>query len=79
MKSSFDVLIAGGGIQGGRVIGETDSIGGDPVARPVHVQEVFATLYQNCGIDVNTATIPDLSGRPQYLVDGGCGLISELL
>jgi hypothetical protein len=35
----------------------------------VHYQEVFATLYDRLGIDVNTATIPDHSGRPQYLVD----------
>ena len=32
--------------------------------------EVFATLYHNLGIDVNKTTIPDLSGRPQFLVDG---------
>jgi len=73
------VLVAGGGIQGGRVIGKTDSQGGRPVERPVHVQEVFATLYQNCGIDVNNATIPDLTGRPQYLVDHGRQPIAELL
>jgi len=73
------VLVAGGGIQGGRVIGRTDAEGGSPVERPVHVQEVFATLYHNCGIDVNTATVPDLSGRPQYLVDHGRQPIAELL
>ena len=32
-------------------------------------QEVFATLYHNLGIDVNTATVTDLAGRPQYPVD----------
>jgi len=37
---------------------------------PVHYGEVFATLYHWLGIDVTTLTIPDLSGRPQYLVDG---------
>ncbi|NNE90624.1 MAG: DUF1501 domain-containing protein [Verrucomicrobiales bacterium] len=73
------VLIAGGGIQGGRVIGETDSVGGEPVERPVHVQEVFATLYQNCGIDPKTEMVTDLSGRPHFLVDGNYGPVSELL
>lgn len=73
------VLVAGGCVQPGRVIGETDSQGGEPVGRPVHVQEVFATLYRTCGIDVNTATVPDFSGRPQYLVDGGRQPIAELL
>ena len=40
-----------------------------PHDRPIHYQEVFATLYRQLGIDVNTATIPDHSGRPQYLLD----------
>ena len=73
------ILLAGGCVQGGRVIGETDSHGGDPVDRPVHVQEVFATLYRTCGIDVNGATIEDFNGRPQYLVDNGRQPIAELI
>lgn len=73
------VLIAGGGVQGGRVIGETDSHGGEPIDRPVHIQEVFATLYRNCGIDPNKTTINDLSGRPNYLVEAGRQPIAELL
>lgn len=72
------VLVAGGGIQGGRVIGETDNHGGVPVDRPVHVQEVFATMYRNCGIDLDRTTINDFSGRPQYLVDAGRQPIAEL-
>jgi hypothetical protein len=35
----------------------------------VHYQDVFATLYHQLGIDAKTATIPDHSGRPQYLLD----------
>jgi len=33
------------------------------------MQEVFATLYHNLGIDVTTTTIPDNTGRPHFLVD----------
>ncbi len=73
------ILLAGGGIVGGRVIGQTNTIGGTPVDRPVHVQEVFATLYRTLGIDVNTVTIPDLSGRPRYLVDDNRQAIGELV
>jgi hypothetical protein len=73
------VLLAGGGIQGGRVVGETDRVGGVPETRPVHVQEVFATLYHNLGIGINTVKINDLNGRPRYLVDNNCQPISELL
>ena len=72
------VLLAGGGIQGGRVIGETDKIGSVPSSRPVHVQEIFATLYNNLGIDVNSDTVNDFNGRPRFLVTGGSQPIAEL-
>ena len=73
------VLVTGGGIQPGRIIGQTDRIGSVPVERPVHVQEVFATLYRNLGIDTSHITVPDLNGRPQYLVDDDRQPIRELL
>ncbi|MCA9022188.1 MAG: DUF1501 domain-containing protein, partial [Planctomycetaceae bacterium] len=72
------VLLAGGGIQGGRVVGQTDRVGGVPLDRPVHVQEIFASLYQNLGIDISTAQITDLSGRPRYLVDDDKQPVHEL-
>ena len=53
----------------GQVIGSTNRLGEVPQDRPVHYQEVFATLYQRLGIDPSTATIPDQAGRPQYLLD----------
>ena len=63
-------LLAGGGMKMGQVIGATDRLGGEPTERPVHFGEVFATLYHQLGIDTNQVTLPDLAGRPQYLVDG---------
>ena len=72
------VLLAGGGIQGGRIIGEPDKIGSVPSSRPVHVQEIFATLYNNLGIDVNSDTVNDFNGRPRFLVTGGSQPIPEL-
>jgi hypothetical protein len=36
-------------------------------------------LYHSLGIDVNTATVTDLAGRPQYLVDDGTQPIRELV
>jgi phosphoserine phosphatase len=38
--------------------------------RGVHFGEVFATLYHQLGIDASRVTLPDLTGRPHYLVDG---------
>jgi hypothetical protein len=68
-KASCAVL-ACGGMRTGQVIGSTDRLGGEPASRPVAFGEVFATLYHNLGIDVSKTTVADLSGRPQYLVDG---------
>ena len=72
-------LLAGGGMRTGQVIGSTDRLAAEAKDRPVHFQEVFATLYHRLGIDVNQFTLPDLSGRPQYLVDNGCEPIKELI
>ena len=63
-------LLAGGGMKTGQVIGSTDRLGGEAAERPVYFGEVFATLYHNLGIDGSKVTLPDLAGRPQYLVDG---------
>ena len=62
-------LMAGGGMKTGQVIGSTNRLGEEAVDRPVHMQEVFATLYHNLGIDAATTTIPDNNGRPQYLLE----------
>lgn len=72
-------LLACGGMKTGQIIGATDRLGGEPSERPVQFGEVFATLYHNLGIDVNKATITDLSGRPHYIVDNGCQPMKELV
>jgi len=73
------ILMAGGNVAGGRTIGRTDRQGGVPIERPVHVQEVFATMYQHLGLDVNAVKIPDLNGRPRYLVDDNRQPVRELI
>ena len=77
--STQSVLLAGGGLRSGQILGETDRGGGVPISRPVHVQEVFATLYRTLGIDVNAIKIPDFNGRPRYLVDENRQPIAELI
>lgn len=72
-------IVAGGGMKMGQVIGATDRLGGEPSERPVLFGEVFATLYHCLGVDVNKVTIPDLTGRPQYLVPDGCQPMRELV
>ncbi len=52
----------------GQVIGSTTRLAEEPLDRPVHFREVFASLYHQLGIDVATTQFTDLAGRPQYLV-----------
>ena len=71
-------LLAGGGFKHGQVIGATDRIGGEAIARPVTFGEVYASLYQHLGINGAT-TITDLNGRPQYLVEDQSSPLPELI
>ncbi len=72
-------LLACGNMKTGQAIGSTDRLGGEADERPVKFGEVFATLYHNLGIDISKTTVPDLSGRPQYLVEPGCQPMPELV
>ena len=71
-------LMAGGGMRTGQTIGSTDRLGGEADSRPVTFGDVFATLYHNLGIDINTATVTDPAGRPHYLVEPGAQPLAEL-
>ena len=62
-------LLAGGGMQTGQAIGQTNRLGEYATKRPVHLQEVVATIFHNLGIDPETTTILDPAGRPQYLLE----------
>jgi hypothetical protein len=72
-------MLFGGGMRGGQVIGSTTRDAGEADSRPVKFGEVFATLYHNLGISVMETAVPDLSGRPQHLVEPGCVPMKELV
>ena len=72
-------VLAGGGMTTGQVVGKSNKNAERPVDRPVHLQEVFATLYHNLGIDAQNTTVDDLQGRPQYLVEPDAKVIRELV
>jgi len=73
----FTVSFAGGGVQGGRVVGASDPIGGIPAERPTQPGEVVATIFRGLGLDP-TGHLPGPAGRPFPLVDIGNGPIEEL-
>jgi hypothetical protein len=59
----FSAAIAGGPVQGGRVVGSSDDKGAFPKDNPKDPQDVLATIYQHLGVDTQKH-YPDLSGRP---------------
>jgi hypothetical protein len=73
----WTVYFAGGGVQGGRVVGRSDPIAGMPAERPVEPAEVVATIYHSLGLDLETE-LPGPQGRPFALVDPGKHEIREL-
>lgn len=73
----FTVSFAGGGVQGGRVIGASDPIGAFPAERPVDPGDVVATIFHSLGID-HAGHLPGPAGRPFPLVDIGNEPIKEL-
>jgi hypothetical protein len=73
----WTMYFAGGGVQGGRVIGKSDAIGAYPAERPVAPNEVVATIFHSLGLDLN-AHLPGPAGRPFPLVDFGTRPVLEL-
>jgi hypothetical protein len=74
---AFNVALAGGGIRGGQVVGETDAGGEDVAKRPVSVSDLFRTIYTTLGINADHENMSRI-GRPIKIVDGG-QVIHELL
>ena len=73
----FTTYFAGGGVQGGRVVGRSDRIGAVPAERPVGPGDLVATIFHSLGLNLESH-LPGPSGRPFPLVDFGCREIHEL-
>lgn len=63
-------LFAGGGIAGGRVIGESDAKGEGPKDKSITPDDVAATFYQSLGIDPHKE-YQTPTGRPMQIVRNG--------
>lgn len=63
------VFFAGGGVKGGRVIGVSDKVGGNPIADPQTPENLAATIYSSLGLP-KTLAWHDQSGRPHHVYNG---------
>jgi hypothetical protein len=63
------VFFAGGGTQGGRVVGASDKIGAYPVSDPQKPENMAATIYTALGLP-DTAAWYDDTNRPTHIFEG---------
>jgi len=66
----FTIWMAGGGVQGGRIIGATDELGLRAVHDRVHLHDLHATILGLVGLDHTRLTYPYM-GRNFRLTDVG--------
>jgi hypothetical protein len=76
--AAWTTVLAGGGLQGGRVIGRTSSDGTKVEERPVSVPDLIATVCLAVGIDHTTQNLSNV-GRPIRIADPGARPIVEAL
>lgn len=69
-SNCFTVMLAGGGIVGGRVVGASEKWGGGVAERLATPLDVLATIYKAMGIPLGTH-YDDSSGRPVSIADSG--------
>jgi hypothetical protein len=74
----FTVFMAGGGIKGGTVYGETDDFGYNITKDPVHVHDLNATILHCLGVDHERLTFK-FQGRHYRLTDVHGHVVKPLL
>jgi hypothetical protein len=65
----YSVLLAGAGVQGGKVVGASDSIGAYPRSTPYSPCDLAATMFAALGIDP-TGHYYDMASRPYAISPG---------
>lgn len=68
--NAISAMIAGGGLQGGQVIGKTNSKAEHHIERALSPADLLATVYRVMGIDPQMA-FKDHAGRPIPILDKG--------
>jgi hypothetical protein len=67
-NKSFSIIVAGGGFKAGQTIGQTDELGFNVAADPVHVHDLHATMLHLLGFDHEKLTYR-FQGRDFRLTD----------
>ena len=75
--TGFTMWMAGGGIQGGTVLGSTDEIGLNAIEEKAHVNDIHATILHLMGLDHKRLTFPH-AGRDERLTNVGGRVLTRL-
>jgi hypothetical protein len=75
---AFSVWMAGGGFQGGLTYGQTDEIGWGVADKPVHINDLHATILNQFGFDHRRLTV-NYKGLSVRLTDQGGKVVSDLI
>lgn len=80
----FSVLVAGGGFQGGHVVGASDAKAEEVAERPVYPVDLLGSIYQLAGIDAH-APLPHPMGLDAHVLpaetkkEESGGLLTEIM
>ena len=74
----FTIWAAGGGVNGGQVIGKTDEIGLNIAEDPIHIHDLQATLLRQLGLE-HTRLVYRHMGRDFRLTDVGGNIIEKMV
>jgi uncharacterized protein DUF1501 len=74
----YSLLMAGGGVRGGRIVGKSDALGAEPAENPLTPQDIVATIYTLLGISPETEFLDRLD-RPLKILNGHGRFIHELV
>lgn len=80
----FSVLVAGGGFQGGCIVGASDDKGEEVKERPVYPVDLLGSIYKLAGIDAS-AKLPHPMGADAFVLPSAAegaksaGLLTEIM
>lgn len=69
--SGYTTWLAGGGVRGGQIIGATDEVGYSAIERPVHPNDLHATILHALGLDQHELVYKHRNRRELVTVNGG--------
>jgi hypothetical protein len=76
--TGFSMMMAGGGVKGGSVVGETDELGLHAIKDKAHVHDFHATIMNLLGVD-HTRMIYHHKGRPERIDQNEGKFIKKVL